>query len=228
MKKYVSGAIAKIFEMLSTRVWRHKCGGMRWEDDKWFMDAFREIQKKTLVSVDRLFLLYYLAKRAKSIPGSVAEVGVYKGGTARLISGVYEGTDKKIYLFDTFEGMPDTDKELDWHRKGVFGDTSVESVRKFLSGRANVEVHKGYFPQSSNPTDDKKFCFVHIDVDIYASVRKCCEYFYGRMEKGGLMVLDDYGFISCPGAKKAVDEFMLGKPDIGLYLQTGQYVIIKA
>jgi O-methyltransferase len=48
------------------------------------------------------------------------------------------------------------------------------------------------------------------------------------MIPGGVMVFDDYGFPSCKGAKKAVDEFFKEKPDIGLYLQTGQYIVIRS
>ena len=71
------------------------------------------------------------------------------------------------------------------------------------------------------------FCFVHIDVDILEPTRDSIEFFYPRMMPGGIMLFDDYGFTSCPGAKLAADVFFEGRPEkIGL-LTTGQAIIIK-
>ncbi len=58
----------------------------------------------------------------------------------------------------------------------------------------------------------ERVAWAHIDVDIYAAVRDCLEYLYPRMAPGGMIVLDDYGFPSCPGARRAVDEFFAGRP----------------
>ena len=87
--------------------------------------------------------------------------------------------------------------------------------------------YQGTFPKTAGPIENLTFCFVHIDVDIYKSVMDCCTFFYPRMEKCGIMIFDDYGFLSCPGAKMAVDEFFYDKPEKPCYLPTGQCIIIR-
>jgi O-methyltransferase len=123
--------------------------------------------------------------------------------------------------------MPPTDPAKDIHREGDFSDTSLESVKKYLKDCNNVRFYQGFFPDTSIPIINLQFCFVHIDVDIHKSVMDCCKFFYPRMVIGGTMVFDDYGFLGCPGAKKAVDEFFSNKTEFPCYLPTGQCFIIK-
>ncbi len=64
-------------------------------------------------------------------------------------------------------------------------------------------------------------------IRIYRSVRDCCEFFYPRMETGGVMLFDDYGKFTCLGAKLAVDEYFTDKPEKPYYLPSGQCFIHK-
>jgi O-methyltransferase len=176
-------------------------------EDLEFIKIMQEIKKTTIVDESRCYMLYQFAKQANNLDGNVAEVGVYKGGTAKLFSKIF---NKSIHLFDTFEGMPETDLIKDKHKKGDFRDTSLELVKDFLIGD-NIHFYKGFFPNTAENIKDKKFCFVHIDADIYKSVYDCCSFFYERLVNNAIMVFDDYGFPSCPGAKLAVDEFFAEK-----------------
>lgn len=199
-----------------------------WTDDNAFQSLYNEIINHTLVDVTRCFILYQFANQIRHIKGEVAEVGVYKGGTAKLISKTLgNNSNNQIYLFDTFQGMPDTDPTKDRHRKGDFSDTSLDSVKSFLKDCNNVQLFQGLFPKSSSPIVNLQFSLVHIDVDIYKLVTDCCIFFYPRMVKGGIMVFDNYGFRSCPGAKMAVDEFFSDKSEYPQYLPTGQCFITK-
>lgn len=183
----------------------------------------------TLVDPERLFILYQLAKHVKTLEGSFAEVGVYKGGTARLIYNTPDSWFMYYHLFDTFEGMPETDPTKDLHRKGDFKDTSLEVVSKlFENEQGEVRFHKGFFPTSADALSERcEYSLVHVDCDIYKSVKDCCEFFYPRMIKGGVIIFDDYGFPTCPGAKKAVDEFVETIREGLIYLPTGQSMIVK-
>ena len=64
-------------------------------------------------------------------------------------------------------------------------------------------------------------------MDIYSSVYSSTEYFYTRMAHGGIIIFDDYGFKTCPGAKQAVDLFFESKPEVPWYLSTGQAIVVK-
>ena len=75
-----------------------------WEGDAEFPRLLEEATKLTMVDPNRLFVLYQLARRAQALKGDAAEVGVYRGGTARLLGRVFHG-DRTLHLFDTFAGM---------------------------------------------------------------------------------------------------------------------------
>ena len=196
-----------------------------WGKDNNFQSLFKEIENRTLVSQERCFMLYQFAKYAQGKHGDFAEVGVYKGGTAKLIAKTCP--DKCIYLFDTFSGMPTEDRSIDIHKLGDFSDTSLHNVRRFLRDCDNVVIIPGFFPDTSSMIGDKVFYFVHIDVDIYKSVKDSLEFFYSRMIEGGVMVFDDYGWKNCPGIKKAISEFLLEKRGIPIIVAKYQCVLLK-
>jgi len=198
-----------------------------WDDDKHFVKLMRMISNYTLVDKKRCFILYQFCKQIAFFKGDIAEVGVFKGGTARLLAECVERQDKNIHLFDTFEGIPHSNPKLDIVRQGDFKDTSLESVKSLLSGFKNIHFHQGCFPESAKSSEGLRFSLAHIDVDIYKSVIDCCVFFYPRMEKGGIMVFDDYGHVCCPGAKTAVDEFFADKAEKPFYLPTGQCIAIR-
>ncbi len=197
-----------------------------WTTDAEFVRLADEIADHTLVERSRLYMLFQLVKRTRHLPGAAAEIGVYKGGTAKLTSRLLGG-QKTLHLFDTFEGMPETHPTLDFHVRGDFADTSAQAVRAYLSDCSAVEIHQGIFPESAAGMADQRFAFVHVDVDIYPSVLSCCEYFFPRLEPGGVMLFDDYGIITCPGAKQAVDEFCAARGESAIYLPTGQALLYR-
>ena len=198
-----------------------------WDEDAAFDTLNRELAGHTLVDKTRCYMLYQCAHQVASLPGDVAEVGVYRGGTARLLSKALAASGKTLHLFDTFAGMPAVREDTDIHRAGDFNDTSLERVRAYLSDCRNVELYQGIFPHTAGPVAQRQFALAHIDVDIYQSVADCCAFFYPRMAHGGIMVFDDYGFISCPGVKPAVDAFLADKPETPIYLPTGQCLVVR-
>lgn len=159
----------------------------------------------TLVDMPRLEEIVIALMKTSVLRGDVAEVGVYKGGTARWIC---EHSRKHVLLFDTFTGMPEV-KPVDIHKKGDFSDTSLSHVANLLNGLSNYSLYRGIFPRvNSEYADFRSFSFVHLDVDIYDSVKECLEFFSPRMTPGGIILLDDYNEPDCPGAKLATDEFV--------------------
>lgn len=152
-----------------------------------------------IVSLDRCYILYQLAKRSSQISGDFAECGVYSGGTDYLLASTLNRqsiTTKKLHLFDTFTGMPERSfPSRDYHSLGDFADTSIDFVKNRLRSYDSFCIyHVGLMPDTFSEVEDvKKFSFVHVDVDIFPSVQACFEFFYPRLSRG-IIVFDDYGF----------------------------------
>lgn len=183
---------------------------------------------RSLVPLEAKYVLHTLADDSvRRCPGQLAECGVYKGGTARILAALAGGAGRKLYLFDTFSGMPETDSARDLHQKGDFDDTSLDGVKHYLSSYDNVEYFPGLIPETLAPVSERSFCFVHIDLDIYHSILSATSFFYDRMAPGGVLLYDDYGYPSCPGARAAVDEFFGNKSEVPQVLRTGQCVVRK-
>ncbi len=196
--------------------------------DKDFQRARDRIGDRTLLSQDRLQVLHQFAGAAARLSGDAAEVGVYRGGTAYLLASVFSAAGKRLHLFDTFSGAPAVAERIDIHREGDFSDTSLTEVRKFLESFPDILFHPGVFPESAKgDATSCSYCFVHVDADLYRSVRDACVFFYPLLSPGATMLFDDYGFATCPGVKKAVDDFFADKRQKPIYLPTGQALVMN-
>lgn len=201
-----------------------------WDSDAAFVAAMGRIAGLTLVDSVRCHVLWQLVRATDNVPGDLAEVGVYRGGTALLMASASGAPSKAVHLLDTFSGMPETaHPAMDMHRPGDFSDTSAQAVADLFAGDPRARLHAGLFPGSAerDGLGGLSFSLVHVDADIYRSVMDCSRWFYPRLRRGGVMVFDDYGFPSCPGARRAVDEYFAGKPDRPVYLPTGQCVVAR-
>ena len=173
------------------------------------------------------FMIYSIVKTQSDVEGDLAEVGVYQGGSAKLICEVKK--DKDLYLFDTFTGLPEVSKddthfgENHWY-ENEFNNTSEESIREFLKKYENVHIIKGTFPESGKQILEKKFCFVHLDVDLYKSTIESLRFFFPRIVNGGIILIHDF---HSDGIQKAIKEFK-NENKIKLIELTGsQAMIIK-
>lgn len=194
----------------------------------WFQALYAETSPSTVVSIERCWTLWQGLGQAMTRPGDVLEAGVFQGGTAKLLrTRLGDAAAKQLYLFDSFEGMKAVSETQDRHAKGDFADTSVESVRRVVGAAPWIHFCKGWVPQSFTGLEDRTYCFAHIDLDLYQGVLDCLHYVYPRLSPGGVIVFDDYGFASCPGARRAVDEFFADKPEQPLALLTGQALVHK-
>lgn len=179
-----------------------------WVVDDFLLFQMTELQLQDCASrsqsqAARLTLLAELCAQVRT-PGNVAEVGVWKGGSAKLLCLMFP--EQACYLFDTFHGMP-AGEPIDEHRQGDFGDTSPESVKRFLSECPNARVISGMFPHTTEALTEKRFAFVHVDCDLYSSTKAAIAFFWPRMNPGGLVAFDDYKCASCRGATAAINEF---------------------
>ena len=111
-------------------------------------------------------------------------------------------SEKQLYLFDSFLGMPEITHPLDgvW-KKGDLA-SPVESVRELLKGSQRVNIVPGYFNETLPQHPNLRFSFCHVDCDLYTSVKECISYILPRLSVGGVIVFDDYGFRDTQGRKQ--------------------------
>lgn len=124
-----------------------------------------------------------------------------------MLGEIAHGRGQELWLFDTFEGMPQAD-DIDYHRIGEFADCSAEAVQALVP---RAKIFQGVFPETwtalSRPLE-KHIAFVHVDCDQYKSISDCINVLGPLMVKGGIMWFDDYGYPHLPGAQRAVDEHL--------------------
>jgi hypothetical protein len=156
------------------------------------------------------------------VPGDVCEFGVAQGATSRLLASEIMSTDRKLWLFDSFEGLPapgPQDKlindifslgSMDKY-KGTMASPEAE-VRSKLDSisfpSARTKVKKGWVSDSIKSGElPAQVAFAYVDFDFYEPIKDALEFLDGRMPPGGRIVVDDYGFFS-EGAQLAVDQFV--------------------
>lgn len=171
----------------------------------------------------RLYVLYHNLKALdeRATPGALAELGVYKGNSAKILHLVSPA--RKLYLFDTFEGFDARDVNAESHVLPVndqaFKDTSLEAVQTFVGMDPNVVYCPGWFPDTATIVQDReKFALVHIDCDLGNAVAAALVFFYPRMSPGGLIIVHDYSSGWWKDVKPAVDAFMADKPETPILL----------
>ncbi|MGI9111671.1 MAG: TylF/MycF/NovP-related O-methyltransferase [Gaiellaceae bacterium] len=178
---------------------------------------------------DRLYTLWQAVRAAPD--AAIVEIGVYRGGSAKFIAETLRqaGRTPRVYACDTFRGHASTDAiDGGHHTLEKFLDTSSEEVGEYLSSYPNLELLVGDIEETSARLADERFGFVHVDVDVYGATSFCLRFFAPRLAPGAVIVVDDYGFVTCPGAKQAVDEFITENGGFRLFhLLTGQAILFR-
>jgi len=200
----------------------------------WLSDADQQIISSalpfTMTPVERILCLIQAVDYIidEKIPGDFVECGVWKGGsviTAALTFLRARDISRKIYLYDTFEGMPPpTDDDVDTDGISASRHLSTQprstdnhywAYAPFEMVRSNVlstgypadrfEFIKGRVEDTIPKTIPKKISLLRLDTDWYESTMHELIHLYPLLESGGILILDDYGFWK--GAQKAVDEY---------------------
>jgi O-methyltransferase len=180
-------------------------------------------QETSMVLLDsEAFSICAQVRATAKVPGEIAEVGVYRGGSGRLIC--EEKGGRALHLFDTFDGLPPATEWDPKFREGGFA-SSLEQVQAYLQRFPGVQFHKGLFPESARGLEDLRFSFVHLDVDLYRSTLSGLEWFYPRMSRGAVLISHDYTIAK--GVRKAFDEFFADKPECLIELSGSQVAFVK-
>ena len=197
-----------------------------------FIELWNRVAAFTMTSMERGFALYNAAKYVsdRGIPGDFAECGVWKGGSCMLmaLALLETGTsDRRIWLYDTFTGMPepgdndrvawnDSSVRLKWEedRLGIkdnFGSWAVglNEVRTNIESTdypgSCFEFVKGPVEETLCEKRPASISLLRLDTDWYESTKAELEILYPLLSPGGVLIIDDYGHFT--GARKAVDEY---------------------
>ena len=166
--------------------------------------------KNTLEMQDfsRIIHICHYVLETQELEGDIVEFGCYCGHTSKLISYISE---KSLYVYDSFEGLPDSEEKLPGEMK-----TSLDLLcENFVYDSIRIpHIRKGWFSDITPDQVPDKISFAHLDGDLYISIIDPLKLIYDRMVTGGVILVDDYGDdVYWPGARKAVDDFFVDKPE---------------
>ncbi|RLC88833.1 MAG: hypothetical protein DRJ03_00930 [Chloroflexi bacterium] len=170
--------------------------------------------KSLMVPTKRIHLVTLFNKTMiNAVAGEIWECGVFNGGSLCLLLANRPDPSRFVRAFDSFEGLPETSEHDNYYQKGGFGNADYDNLMGVVSLFENVEVRKGFIPETFAGLEESKIAFALIDVDIYQSYLDCLEFIYPKVSAGGVIVFDDYNINKCKGANVAVDQFLKHKPE---------------
>ena len=151
----------------------------------------------------RLATLELLCRRLTDVPGAAAELGVYRGFFARCLNQLLPS--RKLYLFDSFEGFAEESRPSEAFQ-AAHRNTAIVKVLAIMPHPETVILKPGFFPESLDGLEER-FCLVSLDVDFYQATLEGLRYFWPRLEKGGYLMLHDWGSRKLPGVAKALADY---------------------
>jgi O-methyltransferase len=211
-----------------------------------FWDIYQLCKPYTMTSIERMYALYnaVLYVLHNNIKGDFVECGVWRGGSSMLVARMMSNrkiTDRKIFLYDTFEGMSEpTSNDFDLegnkasdmlaeneHNKSesVWCLADIADVRHNLSltgfNQDSIIFVKGKVEDTlPDNLPGNKIALLRLDTDWYESTKHELEHLYPELSVNGALIIDDYGHWE--GCKKAVDEYFK-ENSIGILLHRVDY-----
>ena len=198
-----------------------------WLHDKQFLMVYEKVKEHTLVDVYRCYELWMLAKSVAQIPGSILEVGVWRGGTGALLAAA--SPLKAVYLADTFHGVVKASAKDTRYHGGEHADASLAQVDRLLRSLhlTNFILLEGIFPEDTAHQVAGSIALLHSDVDVYASTRDIVEWTLPRLSRCGVMVFDDYGFSGCEGVTQYINELRESNELFFIHNLNGHAILVK-
>ena len=196
--------------------------------DNDFQSLYKKVgsrkSKYTLTTVERCYSLYkaiqYITKG--DILGDIVECGVWRGGSAMLAALTLIQNNqihRKIYLYDTYEGMPEpTDKDIDlhgvpyrllWKKEKELLTVSLDEVKNNMLStgypKENIIFVKGMVEKTIPRTLPNKIALLRLDTDLYESTYHELIHLYPKVTTKGVVIIDDYGHFQ--GSQEATDKY---------------------
>ena len=181
----------------------------------------------------RIHVLCWAASNAKNLEGDFVDCGVSTGIFARAVSHYvnFQNLNKKYYLLDTFSGMdPRYSSEYELERNNILGYSKktglYEKVQEIFQD-VNVEIIKGAIPDTLSQVSTSKVSYLSIDMNCVQPEIAALNFFWDKLVKGAIIILDDYGYPNCEQQREAHHKFADSKGVKILSLPTCQGIIIK-
>lgn len=195
-----------------------------------FYEQFPE--EKTRFNMYRRWNVIQMLRLIGNVPGDTAECGVFEGASSWLVlryAPDFKGKARQHHIFDSFEGLsaPGVHDHPDHFAKGDLECPEAKVRERLADFEKRVFYYKGWIPERFNEVKDRQFSFAHLDVDLYDPTKDSIEFFYPRMSPGGVIICDDYGCNTCPGATKAIDVYLANKPEKMIPFASGGGYLIK-
>lgn len=155
-----------------------------------------------------------IARQSLTIQGDWVEFGCYRGDTSLLLAEILRGTEKKLWLYDSFEGLPEkteSDRSVagENFQKGELAVSKRGVKLRFLrSGLAVPKITKGWFSELTEKDLPEKISLAFLDGDLYESIRESLWLVGPKMSAGGYILVHDYTNEALPGVAKAVGEWL--------------------
>lgn len=179
-------------------------------------------------SLDRKYFLDQLLPLATQAEGDLVECGTWNGASAWLMCRHGNSAGRHVHIFDSFEGLSaPTEADGDYWEGGDLECGEDVVHRNLAEFKGAFTTYAGWIPDRFADVAERRFCFVHVDVDLYEPTRDSIRWFWPRLSPGGIILLDDHGFASCPGARKAALEYFNAEGVPVVDVPTGQGFVQK-
>lgn len=182
----------------------------------------------------RVYICCWFADYVKNLEGDYVECGVNTGAYSRAVIDYidFESLNKTFYLLDTYDGLVEglvSEEEKQAGISGYFDSYSnvYEQVVKTFAP-FNAKIIRGMVPDTLPECTAEKICYLSIDMNCVAPEIAAMHYFWDKLVKGAIVILDDYGFPMHINQKHAFDDFAKSKNVEILTLPTGQGLLFKA
>jgi O-methyltransferase len=151
------------------------------------------------------------------IEGDVVELGCYEGATSLFLARVLKSTNKRLWLYDSFEGLPektvqDSSRIGDDFKPGELNASKKNLIKFFkAAGLPMPRIKKAWFNQLTDADLPDKISFAFLDGDYYESIRDSLKLIENQLQPNSIIIVDDYQNEALLGVAKAVDEWLVGK-----------------
>ena len=159
------------------------------------------------------------AREALQFDGDFVEFGCYKGDTSVKLAEIIKNTAKRLWLYDSFAGLPAKSAEDQstigsQFQAGELLATKRQVVDRFRHANLPRPIIKKAFFDELDPAQDlpEQIAFAFLDGDLYDSLKTSLHLVWPKIPKGTTIITHDYNNLELPGATRAVDEFLRTHP----------------